>query len=57
VIEVYSTISAIQVYVFVGYLDRRHSDLPGKYYGVCTICWLCNTSACHCENPFVFLRE
>jgi hypothetical protein len=33
-----------------------YSDLPGTYYGVCTICWLYDTSSCHCEDPFLFLE-
>jgi hypothetical protein len=33
------------------------SDLLGTYYGVCTICWLCDTSSCHCEDSFIFVLK
>jgi hypothetical protein len=32
-------------------------DLPCTYYGVCTICWLCDTSSCHCEDSFMFVKK
>jgi hypothetical protein len=51
-------ISAIQVYVFYC-IDKYmlYSNLPSTYYGVCTICWLYDTSLCHCDDPFMFLRD
>jgi hypothetical protein len=34
-----------------------YSDVPGSCYGECTICWLCDISSCHCEDPFYILRD
>jgi hypothetical protein len=31
--------------------------LSGTYYGVCTVCWLCDISSCHCDDSFYVCKK